>query len=166
MKTLEGTGEIESRHLWTHQSFSEKTSIYILGTRALQTWHFRVTIFCLVLITDWASHCFLPLLRPVPTHTSYSSFFFTTPQFEAKKFYTWKFANVQQKWFRDQTVCKIVQCMKSSYSAFQLIGKFYTWPNFVTQPVVVMVVTNIRCDKGSMFGKYVLASRLCMYVSY
>ena len=54
----------------------------------------------------------------VSTYTSYLS----QPQFESKKIYT---------------VCKDV-FSRSNW-------KFYAWLKIFTQPVVVMVVTNIRC---------------------
>ena len=35
--------------------------------------------------------------------------YFTQPQFEAKKFYTWKHVNLRQKSSRDKTISKILQ---------------------------------------------------------
>ena len=70
--------------------------------------------------------------------------FFTQPQFEAKKFYTWKCINSRHKLSRDKTVCRILLFVFDQLFRVP-IGKIFTWLNLFTQPGVVMFVTNIRC---------------------
>ena len=70
--------------------------------------------------------------------------FFTQPQFEAKKFYTWKTINWQQKLSRDETVCKMLHCGWSTFFPIP-IGIFDSWSNFLTWPAVLMIVRNMGC---------------------
>ena len=52
-----------------------------------------------------------------------------------------------------------ILCLQYQSSFFRVpIGKFYTWLNFFTQPAVVMVVTNMKCD----YCQYKIL-RVCMY---
>ena len=75
--------------------------------------------------------------------------FFTQPQFEAKKFYTWKCINSRHKLSRDKTVCRILLFVFDQLFRVP-IGEFFTWLNLFTQPGVVMFVTNIRCGSHSL----------------
>ena len=54
-------------------------------------------------------------------------------------------------WVKHFTMCKIAHSVKdyTQRTFFHVTcGKFYTWLKTFTQPAIVMVVTNIRCDNS------------------
>ena len=71
--------------------------------------------------------------------------FFIQPQFETKKFYTWKCINLRQKFSRNKTVRL---CVEQFFRVH--IGQFYNWLNYFTQPAVMMAKTNMSCSHHSL----------------
>ena len=154
-----GVLEVTPPHHW-HQTRNEKESLkrnyfhnilFPLCSSNLKPFSLRCGSTSVLRAFTWKSfpremsfHLIPMVIAKCHHHTSYLSFFIQ-PQFETKKFYTWKCINLRQKFSRNKTVRL---CVEQFFRVH--IGQFYNWLNYFTQPAVVMAMTNMSCSHHSL----------------